>query len=145
MGGRSTRGARPRLGLLVPLKVFQQLQLFRRRNAAVPTLLDGGPYYGSDANAIATRATHTASLTTDQIVNIINATIDELIAPDIGLPASSALDRLAEQIHARALARLFKQVTRRLTDEQRLALDRLLAQLVESAYPAVRANVSILQ
>nr|WP_321861878.1 hypothetical protein [Burkholderia cenocepacia] len=38
------------------------------------------PYYGTDANAIATRAAHTASLTMDKPVDIINATIDELIA-----------------------------------------------------------------
>ncbi|KGW18102.1 putative transposase [Burkholderia pseudomallei ABCPW 1] len=61
---RSTRGERPRLGLLVLLKVFQQLQLFRRYTA-ICTFLDGKPYYGSDANAIASRATHTASLTMD--------------------------------------------------------------------------------
>nr|WP_256730671.1 hypothetical protein [Burkholderia pseudomallei] len=46
------------------LKVFQQLQLFRRYTA-ICTFLDGKPYYGSDANAIASRATHTASLTMD--------------------------------------------------------------------------------
>lgn len=64
------------------------------------------PYYGTDANAIATRAAHTASLTMDQPVDIINATIDELIARDIELPAFSTLDRLTEQIHARAQSRL---------------------------------------
>ncbi|MGY6258826.1 Tn3 family transposase [Paraburkholderia caledonica] len=160
---RSTRGERPRLGLLVLLKVFQQLHYFPpldsipaavvdhvraaadigdtvqfgydtassptlfRHYAAVRTWLDVKPYYGTDANAIATRAAHTASLTMDQPVDIINATIDELIARDIELPAFSTLDRLTEQIHARAQSRLFKRVTRRLTDEQKLALDRLLA------------------
>ncbi|MEX3901695.1 DUF4158 domain-containing protein, partial [Paraburkholderia sp. BR10954] len=98
-----------------------------RHYAAVRTWLDVKPYYGTDANAIATRAAHTASLTMDQPVDIINATIDELIARDIELPAFSTLDRLTEQIHARAQSRLFKRVTRRLTDEQKLALDRLLA------------------
>lgn len=160
---RSTRGGRPRLGLLVLLKVFQQLHYFPpldaipaivvehiraaadigdatqfgydaassptlfRHYAAVRTLLDVKPYYGTDANAIATRAAHTASLTMDQPVDIINATIDELIARDIELPAFSTLDRLTEQIHARAQSRLFKRVTRRLADNQKLALDRLLA------------------
>lgn len=92
--------------------------------------LDVKPYYGTDANAIATRAAHTAhtaSLTMDQSVDIINATIDELIARKIELPAFSTLDRLTEQIHARMQSRLFKRVTRRLTGEQKLALDRLLA------------------
>ncbi|CAD6563203.1 Tn3 family transposase ISPa42 [Paraburkholderia sabiae] len=98
-----------------------------RHYTAVRTWLDVKPYYGTDANAIATRAAHTASLTMDQPVDIINATIDELIARDIELPAFSTLDRLTEQIHARAQSRLFKRATRRLTDEQKLALDRLLA------------------
>nr|WP_283159862.1 DUF4158 domain-containing protein [Ralstonia pickettii] len=160
---RATRGERPRLGLLVLLKVFQQLHYFPpldtvpativdhvraaadigdavqfghdtassptlfRHYAAVRTWLDVKPYYGTDANAIATRAAHTASLTMDQPVDIINATIDELIARDIELPAFSTLDRLTEQIHARAQSRLFKRVTRRLTDDQKLSLDRLLA------------------
>ncbi|SDR61289.1 Tn3 family transposase [Paraburkholderia tuberum] len=169
---RATRGERPRLGLLVLLKVFQQLHYFPpldtisagvvehvraaadigdtvqfgydtetsptlfRHYAAVRTWLDVKPYYGTDANAIATRAAHTASLKMDQPVDIINATIDELIARDIELPAFSTLDRLTEQIHARAQSRLFKRVTRRLTDEQKLALDRLLARDLSSRQTA---------
>jgi len=151
---RSTRGERPRLGLLVLLKVFQQLHYFPpldtipaaivdhvraaadigdtvqfgydtassptlfRHYTAVRAWLNVKPYYGTDANAIATRAAHTASLTMDQPVDIINATIDELIARDIELPAFSTLDRLTEQIHARAQSRLFKRVTRRLADDR---------------------------
>lgn len=169
---RSTRGERPRLGLLVLLKVFQQLHYFPsldsiptiiidhvravadigeavrfgydtassptqfRHYAAVRAYLDVKPYYGTDANAIATRAAHTASLTMDQPVDIINATIDELIARNIELPAFSTLDRLTEQIHARAQSRLFKRVTRRLTAEQQLALDRLLARDLSSRQTA---------
>lgn len=104
-----------------------------RNHPAVRTWLDVKPYYGTDANAIATRAAHTASLTMDQPVDIINARIDELIARDIELLAFSTLDRLTEQIHARAQSRLFKRVSRRLTDEQKLALHRLLARPVEPA------------
>jgi len=121
----STRGERSRLGLLVLLKVFQQLHYFPplgsiptagvdhvratagigstvrfgydtalsptlfRHYSAVRSYLDVKPYYGTDANAIATRAAHTASLTIDQPVDIINATIDELIARNIELPAFS--------------------------------------------------------
>ena len=107
-----------------------------RHYAAVRTYLDVKPYYGTDANAIATRAAHTASLTMDQPVDIINATIDELIARYIELPAFSTLGRLTEQIHARAQSRLFKRVTRRLTDEQKLALDRLLARDLSSRQTA---------
>ena len=106
---RSTRGERPRLGLLVLLKVFQQMHYFPpidtiptaivdhvravanigntgqfaydtassptlfRHYIAVRVYLNVKPYYGTDANAIATRAAHTASLTMDQPVDIINA------------------------------------------------------------------------
>ncbi|CAJ2881670.1 transposase [Burkholderia pseudomallei] len=169
---RSTPGERPRLGLLVLLKVFQQLHYFPpidtisvavidhvraasniadtvrfgydtassptlfRHYATVRAWLNVKPYYGTDANAIATRAAHTASLTMDQPVDIINATIDELIARDVELPAFSTLDRLTEQIHARAQSRLFKRVTRRLTDAQKLALDRLLARDLSSRQTA---------
>ncbi|VWC69473.1 transposase [Burkholderia lata] len=107
-----------------------------RHYTAVRTWLDVKPYYGTDANAIATRAAHTASLTMDQQVDIINATIDEWLARDIELPAFSTLDRLTEQIHARAQSRLFKRVTRCLTDEQKLALDRLLARDLSSRQTA---------
>lgn len=126
---RSTRAERPRLGLLVLLKVFQQMHQFPAldsipasvvehvRAAAdidsavqfgydtqtSPTLfrhyltireyLGVKPYYGTDANFIATRAAHTAALSMDQPVDIINATIDELIAQNVELPAFSTLVR----------------------------------------------------
>jgi hypothetical protein len=38
---------------------------------APASFLDVKPYYGTDANAIATRAAHTASLTMDQPVDIV--------------------------------------------------------------------------
>lgn len=79
------------------------------------------PYYGTDANVIATRAAHTAALSMDQPVDIINATIDELIAQNVELPAFSTLDRITEQIHAKTQMRLFRRVARRLTDEQKRA------------------------
>nr|WP_232441507.1 DUF4158 domain-containing protein [Burkholderia ubonensis] len=63
-----------------------------RHYASVRAYLEVQPYYGTDANAIATRAAHTASLTMGQPVDIINATIDELIARNIELPAFSTLD-----------------------------------------------------
>ncbi|EIP86613.1 transposase Tn3 family protein [Burkholderia humptydooensis MSMB43] len=149
---RSTRGERPRLGLLVLFKIFQQMHYFPvldavpaalvdhvrvaagigvdvqfgydtqssptsfRHYAAIRDYLGVTPYYGSDANAIATRAAHTAALAMDQPVDIINATIDEFIAQNIELPAFSTLDRIAEQIHAKTQTRLLRRVARRLTD-----------------------------
>ncbi|HEX7913705.1 MAG TPA: DUF4158 domain-containing protein [Paraburkholderia sp.] len=97
------------------------------------------PYYGTDANAIATREAHTASLTMDQPVDIINATIDELIGQDIELPASSTLDRLTEQIHARAQSRLFKRVKRRLTTRARPAAARDLSSR-QTAYKRIKRH-----
>ncbi len=166
---RSSRGERPRLGLLVLLKeVFQQMHHFPslesipvavvehvravaniglavrfgydtqasptlfRHYAAVREHLGVKPYYGTDASTIATRAAHTAALSMDQPVDIINATIDELIARDIELPAFSTLDRITEQIHAKTQARLFRRVARRLTNEQKNNLDRLLARDLSS-------------
>jgi hypothetical protein len=72
----------------------------------------------------------------DQPVEIINATIDELIAQNIEIPAFSTLDRITEQIHAKTQARLFKRVARRLTDEQKPDLDRLLARDLSSRQTA---------
>ncbi len=165
---RSTRGERPRLGLLVLLKVFQQMHHFPaldsipvavvehvrtvanigpvvqfgydtqtsptlfRHYAVVREHLGVKPYYGTDAGTIATRAAHIAALSMDQPVDIINATIDELIAQKVELPAFSALDRIAERIHAKTQTRLFKRVARRLTDEQKRDLDRLLARDLSS-------------
>jgi hypothetical protein len=169
---RSTRGERPRLGLLVLLKVFQQMHYFPaldeipaavvdhvravadigagvqfgydtqlsptlfRHYAAIRDYLGVTPYYGSDANAIATRAAHTAALAMDQPVDIINATIDGLIAQNIELPAFSTLDRIAEQIHAKTQTRLFRRVARRLTEGQKRDLDRLLVRNLASRQTA---------
>ncbi len=98
-----------------------------RHYTTVREYLGVKPYYGTDANTIATRAAHTAATSMDQPVDIINATIDELIVQQVELPAFSTLDRIAEQIHAKTQTRLFRRVARRLTDDQKRELDRLLA------------------
>jgi Domain of unknown function (DUF4158) len=179
---RSTRGERPRLSLLVLLKVFQQMHHFPALDsipAAViehvraaadigsavqfgydtqssPTLfrhyltireyLGVKPYYGTDANTLTTRAAHTAAMSMDQPVDIINATIDELIAQNVELPAFSTLDRITEQIHAETQTRLFRRVARRLTDEQKRNLDRLLARDLasrQSAYNRIKRHAKL--
>lgn len=161
---RSSRGERPRLGLLVLLKVFQRMHYFPpvgsipvpvvehvraaanlstdiqlpnydrkaspilfRHYLAVRSWLNVKPYYGTDANEIATRAAHEAAQSMDQPVDLINATIEALVAQNIELPAFSTLDLIAEQIHAKAQVRLFRLVSRRLSDEQKRIFDRLLA------------------
>jgi hypothetical protein len=45
----------------------------------------------------------------DQPVDIINATIDALIAQNVELPSFSTLDWIIEQIHAKTQTRLFKR------------------------------------
>lgn len=107
-----------------------------RHYAEVREHLGVKPYYGTDAGTIATRSAHTAALSMDQPVDIINATIDELIAQDIELPAFSTLDRTTEQIHAKTRVRLFRRVARRLTDEQKNNLDRLPARDLSSRQTA---------
>ena len=107
-----------------------------RHYAVVREYLGVKPYYGTDANAITTRAAHTAAQSMDQPVDIINATIDELFARLVELPAFSTLDRIAEQIHAQTQMHLFRRVARRLTDEQNPALNRLLARDLSSRQTA---------
>lgn len=159
---RSARGDRSRLGLLVLLKVFQQMHHFPaldsipaavvdhiraaagidaaidfaydtrssvtlfRHHEAIRGYLGIKPYYGADANEIAIRAAHAAAATLDQPVDIINVTIDELIAQQLELPAFSTLDRIAEQIHAKTQTSLFRRVARRLSAEHKRMLDGLL-------------------
>ena len=159
---RSTRGQVPRLGLLVLLKVFQQLHYFPnldsipvvvidhvrasaglapdaafgydrklsptlyRHYTAVREFLGVQPYIGTDGNEVTIRAAREAAETMDQQVDIINATIDALILRQVELPAFSTLDNIAEQIHTRTQTALFRSVARRLSDEERQRLDRLL-------------------
>ncbi len=72
------------------------------------------------------RAAREAAETLDQPVDIINATIDSLIQQQVELPAFSTLDAIAEQVHARTQTALFRRVARRLTDDDKGQLDRLL-------------------
>jgi TnpA family transposase len=159
---RSTRGQSPRLGLLVLLKIFQQLHYFPYLDAiptavvdhvrvcagldpdtpfgydrkVSPTLfrhyvvvrqfLGVQPYIGTDANEVTIRAAREAAETMDQPVDIINATIDALILQQVELPAFSTLDTIVEQIHARTQNAMFRRVARRLSEEDRQRLDKLL-------------------
>lgn len=161
-GRRNTRGQSSRLGLLVLLKVFQQMHHFPnldsipvavidhvracvdigaevefgydrarsvalfRHYAAIREFLGIQSYYGTDANEVAVRAAREAAETMDQSVDIINATIDSLIQQQVELPAFSTLDAIAEQVHARTQTALFRRVARRLTDDDKAQLDRLL-------------------
>lgn len=159
---RNARGQSSRLGLLVLLKVFQQMHHFPnldsiptaviehvrttadfgaevefgydrarsvalfRHYAAVREFLSVQSYYGTDANEVAVRAAREASEAVDRAVDIINATIDSLIQQQVELPAFSTLDAIAEQVHARTQTALFRRVARRLTDDDKVQLDRLL-------------------
>ncbi|AJZ56150.1 tn3 transposase DDE domain protein [Paraburkholderia fungorum] len=174
---RNARGQSSRLGLLVLLKVFQQMHYFPfvdvipaaviehirssadigaeaefsydrsrspalfRHYVAIREFLGIQSYYGTDANEIAVRAAHEAAETMDQPVDIINATIDSLIQQHVELPAFSTLDAIVEQVHARTQTALFRRASRRLTDEDRTQLDRLLKREFnqrQTAYNAIK-------
>ncbi|MDO3615293.1 DUF4158 domain-containing protein [Ralstonia pseudosolanacearum] len=162
LAGRATRGRSSRLGLLVLLKVFQQLHYFPyldtipaavvdhvrvcagldpdtpfgydrtispllyRHYALVREYLGIQPYIGTDANEVTIRAAREAAETMDQPVDIINATIDTLLLQQIELPSFSTLDTIAGQIHARTQAALFRRVVRKLSEDERQRLDKLL-------------------
>ncbi|MEQ0777845.1 Tn3 family transposase [Paraburkholderia tropica] len=174
---RNARGQSSRLGLLVLLKVFQQMHHFPfvdaipavviehirasasigaeaafdynrarspalfRHYAAVREFLGIQSYYGTDANEITVRAAHEAAGTMDQPVDIINATIDSLIQQQVELPAFSTLDAIVEQVHTRVQTALFRRVSRRLSDEDKVQLDRLIKREFnqrQSAYNTIK-------
>ncbi len=95
-----------------------------RRYATIREFLGIQSYYGTDANEVAVRAAREAAEVVDQPVDIINATIDTLIQQQVELPSFSTLD--SEQVHARTQTALFRRVARRLTDDDKAQLDRLL-------------------
>lgn len=169
---RSTRGQESRLGLLVLLKVFQQLHHFPdldtipasvtelvrisaglnpgtrfgydrkvsptlfRHYRAVREFLGIQAYLGTDANEVTIRAARDAAETMDQPVDIINATIDALVLRQIELPSFSTLDAIVEQVHARTQTALFRRITRRLSEDERHRLDRLLTRDLASRQTA---------
>lgn len=62
------------------------------------------------------RATHEASQSMDQPVDLINATIKALVTLNIELPAVPTLDLIGEEIHAKAWVRPFYLASRRMSD-----------------------------
>jgi hypothetical protein len=77
----------------------------------------------------------------DQPVDIINATIDSLIQQQVELPAFSTLDAIVEQVHTRAQTTLFRRVSRRLSEEDKAQLDRLIKREFnqrQSAYNTIK-------
>jgi hypothetical protein len=62
-------------------------------------------------SAIAMRLAHTATMSMGHSVEIIDATIDALIAQNVALSARSTLEWFTEQIHAKTQSRLFKRGT----------------------------------
>ncbi|MBB5503592.1 hypothetical protein HDG37_007834 [Paraburkholderia sp. MM5384-R2] len=74
-------------------------------------------------------------------MDIINATIDSLIQQQVELPAFSTLDAIVEQVHTRVQTALFRRVSRRLSDEDKVQLDRLVKREFnqrESAYNTIK-------
>src|SRR3546814_7370161 len=63
----------------------------------------------------------------DQRVDVINASIEELIFRRYELPAFSTLDRIAEAAAVTAQERLYESISAGLTSERREFLDSLLS------------------
>jgi hypothetical protein len=99
---------------------------FYRYRAAVRTYLNVSPYSEVGQNLVVTtvlKATETMSDPAD----LINRAVEELCNAAIDLPAFSTLDRLANHIRTQVHARMYDQVTARLTADHIAALDALLS------------------
>ena len=98
-----------------------------RHHEAIREYLGIQPAYGKVATKIAERAAQVAAEVMDQRVDVVNATIEELIFRRYELPAFSTLDRIAELAMAATQERLYEGVLRSLPRESRAFLDGLLA------------------
>ncbi|WP_233171851.1 Tn3 family transposase [Dyella sp. ASV21] len=113
-----------------------------RHYTAIRTHLNVKGYYGKEAQHIAVRAAYEAAEVMDQRVDIINATIEELIFRRYELPAFSTLDKMAEAAASTAQDRLYARVDQDLTEERRAFLDGLLSTDFarrQSAFQALKA------
>lgn len=97
-----------------------------RHHAAIRTFLGYTPFYGTKAGKIAKQAAREAAQVLDQRVDIINATIEELVLRRFELPAFSTLDKIAEGIHASVQDQLFEEVGSRLSEADKDRLDSLV-------------------
>src|SRR3546814_17163105 len=111
-----------------------------RHFAAVRTYVDVQRYYGKEAQRIAVRAAYEASEVMDQRVDVINASIEELIFRRYELPAFSTLDRIAEAAAVTAPERLYESIRAGLTSERREFLDSLLSTDIAQPQSAFQAN-----
>lgn len=97
-----------------------------RHHAAVRSFLGVTAYYGSAANKVARTAARAAAELLDQRVDIINATIEDLVRRRFELPAFSTLDKIAEGVHATVQEELFDRIGGRLSAGDQTRLDNLL-------------------
>lgn len=121
---------------------YRQPKTLYRHCAAVRGYLSIHRYYGKEAQRIAVRAAYEAAEVMDQRVDVINATIEELIFRRYELPAFSTLDNIAEAAAATAQDRLYARIDEALTGERRAFLDSLLATDFahrQSAFQAIKA------
>src|SRR3546814_16677015 len=92
---------------------------------------------------IAVRAAYEASEVMDQRVDVVNASIEELIFRRYELQAFSTLARLADAAAVTAQERLYESISAGLTSERREFLDSLLSTDFAkrpSAFRAIKAN-----
>ncbi|WP_322617582.1 DUF4158 domain-containing protein [Pseudomonas sp. BIC9C] len=99
---RGELGQRSRVKL-AEYKWFQQY----RHMSAVRARLGVIAFYGSDAIDLAEHHAKAMSFLLDQRADIINSVIEELIRQNYELPAYSALNDLAERVHAESLESIY--------------------------------------
>lgn len=122
------------------LPTYDRPNTMYRHQQLIRTWLEIEPYYG---NAKARRLAAATALQTAEVlddpVDIANAVIGELQRERIELPAYSTLDRLTDRAHAAADRRLFSRIMRRLSDQQREKLNKLLTVDLEQEFSTFQA------
>jgi hypothetical protein len=97
-----------------------------RYRAAIRDFL-GGKLYGSGDRQRVEQVIRKAAETMSDPADLINAAIEDLVKASIELPAYSTLDRMAGNIRQQVHEEMYARMTGNLNEEQRSALDGLLA------------------
>jgi TnpA family transposase len=118
---------------------YRESRTLYRHCAEIRSYLGIQQYYGKEAKRLAVRAAYEAAEVMDQRVDIINATIEELIFRRYELPAFSTLDKIAETAATTVQERLYDRIAKGLTPARRQFLDDLLATDFEQRQSALQA------
>ena len=97
--------------------------------------------YGKDARRVAIRTILRAIRTMDNPADLINAAIDELIKQRYEMPAFSTLDQLVGRVRTLVYGRIFRAVSKRITQDQQQTFEALL----DAQTPLHRSYFSLLK